>query len=94
MAGLDCILTASSLDPAPRLDDAESNARTYPRQCRQPFNVTGQPALAMPAGFSNDGLPLSIQLAGHPWGEARIYRIAYALEQATGYFKQHPPGLD
>ena len=94
MAGLDCILTASSLDPAPRLDDAEGNARTYPRQCRQPFNVTGQPALAMPAGFSSDGLPLSFQLAGHPWGEARIYRIAHAFEQATGYFKQHPPGLD
>jgi aspartyl-tRNA(Asn)/glutamyl-tRNA(Gln) amidotransferase subunit A len=94
MAGLDCILTASSLDPAPRLDDAEGNARAYPRQCRQPFNVTGQPALTMPAGFSSDGLPLSIQLAGHPWGEARIYRIAHALEQATGYFKQHPPGLD
>lgn len=94
MEGLDCIITASSFDPPPRLDDAEANLRAYPRQARQPFNVTGQPALAMPAGFSSDGLPLSIQLVGHPWQEARIYRIAHAYEEATDWSKRHPPGLD
>ena len=91
MDGLDCIITASSLDPAPRLDDAEENARVYPRQCRQPFNVTGQPALALPAGFSSEGLPLAIQLVGHPWQEARVYRVAYTFEQATEWHKRHPP---
>ncbi len=90
-AGLDALVTASSLDPAPRLDDAEENARVYPRQCRQPFNVTGQPALALPAGFSRDGLPLAIQIAGHAWQEARVYRIAHAYEQATDWHRQRPP---
>jgi aspartyl-tRNA(Asn)/glutamyl-tRNA(Gln) amidotransferase subunit A len=94
MAGLDCIITASSFDPPPRIDDAEANERVYPRQCRQPFNVTGQPALAMPAGFSSDGLPLSLQLVGHAWAEARIYRIAHAYERATGWTRHRPPGLD
>ena len=94
MAELDCIVTASSLDPAARLDDTVSLERSYPRQCRQPFNVTGQPAIAIPAGFSSDGLPLSIQLIGHAWQEARVYRIADAYEQATSWTAQHPPGLD
>jgi len=93
MAGLDCIVTASSLDPAARLDDPETLERSYPRQCRQPFNVTGQPAIAIPAGFSSDGLPLSIQLVGHTWQESRVYRVAAAYEQATNWTERHPPGL-
>jgi aspartyl-tRNA(Asn)/glutamyl-tRNA(Gln) amidotransferase subunit A len=93
MADLDLVLTASSLDPACRIDDAEAVARTYPRQVRQPFNVTGQPALAMPAGFTGDGLPLSLQLVGHPFGEAMVYRVAAAYEEATRWCDRHPPGL-
>ncbi len=94
MAGLDCVITASSLDPAARLDDPETLERSYPRQCRQPFNVTGQPAIAIPAGFSNDGLPLSVQLIGHAWQEARVYRVAGAYEQAVNWTRHHPPGLN
>jgi aspartyl-tRNA(Asn)/glutamyl-tRNA(Gln) amidotransferase subunit A len=94
MREVDCLITASSLDPAPRLDDAEENARVYPRQCRQPFNVTGQPALALTAGYSQSGLPLAIQLAGHNWQEARIYRIAHAYEQETRWANRLPPILD
>jgi aspartyl-tRNA(Asn)/glutamyl-tRNA(Gln) amidotransferase subunit A len=94
MAGLDGLVTASSFDPAPRLDDAEGNARVYPRQARQPFNVTGHPAIAIPAGFSNEGLPLSLQIVGHAWAEARVYRIAHAYEQAAGWHKRRPPGIE
>jgi aspartyl-tRNA(Asn)/glutamyl-tRNA(Gln) amidotransferase subunit A len=93
MSDLDVVLTASSLDPPCRLDDAEGLARTDPRQVRQPFNVTGQPALAMPAGFTADGLPLSLQLVGHPFEEATVYRVASAYETATGWTKRHPPGV-
>jgi aspartyl-tRNA(Asn)/glutamyl-tRNA(Gln) amidotransferase subunit A len=92
-AGLDAVLTASSLDPTCRIDDADACARLYPRQARQPFNVTGQPALAIPAGFTQDGLPLSLQLVGHPWQEAMLYRIAQAYERATGWTERHPPDV-
>jgi aspartyl-tRNA(Asn)/glutamyl-tRNA(Gln) amidotransferase subunit A len=92
MAGLDAILTVSSMDPACRVDDAEACLRIYPRQARQPFNVTGQPAIAIPAGFSSEGLPLSLQLAGQPFGEAMLYRIAHAYERATGWTSRRPPG--
>jgi len=91
--GIDAVLTVSSMDPACRIDDAEACARAYPRQARQPFNVTGQPALAIPAGFTEDGLPLSLQLVGHPWQEAMLYRIGQAYERATGWVERHPPGL-
>jgi aspartyl-tRNA(Asn)/glutamyl-tRNA(Gln) amidotransferase subunit A len=93
MAGLDAALTVSSMDPTFPIDDAEACLRAYPRQARQPFNATGQPAIAVPAGFTKDGLPLSLQLVGHPFQEAMVYRIAQAYERATGWTKRHPPGL-
>ncbi len=93
LVGFDAALTVSNMDPTCRIDDAEACARLYPRQARQPFNVTGQPALAMPAGFTRDGLPLSLQLVGHPFQEAMVYRIAAAYERATDWTTRHPPGL-
>ena len=43
----DVLLCASSMDPASRIEDAAETSRTYPRQARTPFNVTGHPAVAM-----------------------------------------------
>ena len=48
------------MDPACRVDDDAALAANYWRQARMPFNVTGQPGLVIPAGFSEDGLPLSL----------------------------------
>jgi aspartyl-tRNA(Asn)/glutamyl-tRNA(Gln) amidotransferase subunit A len=92
-ANIDLAITASSMDPACRIDDDEALASNYWRQARMPFNVTGQPGLVIPAGFSNGGLPLSLQLVGHPFGEAMLYRVAQFYEDATGWTKRHPPGL-
>jgi aspartyl-tRNA(Asn)/glutamyl-tRNA(Gln) amidotransferase subunit A len=92
-ANIDAAITASSMDPACRIDDDEALASNYWRQARMPFNVTGQPGLVIPAGFSNGGLPLSLQLVGHPFGEAMLYRVAQFYEDATGWTKRHPPGL-
>jgi aspartyl-tRNA(Asn)/glutamyl-tRNA(Gln) amidotransferase subunit A len=87
---LDAVVTASSLDPACRIDDAAAIERTYGRQARAPFNVTGSPALSVPAGFSKAGLPLSIQIVGKPFAEAMVYRVAQAYEAATGWVDRHP----
>jgi len=92
-AGIDAGLTVSNMDPTFPIEDAEASLRAYPRQARQPFNVTGQPAIAIPAGFTKDGLPLSLQLIGHPFQEAMVYRIAQAYERATAWTERHPPGL-
>ena len=92
-ANIDLAITASSMDPACRIDDEEALASNYWRQARMPFNVTGQPGLVIPAGFSDGGLPLSLQLVGHPFGEAMLYRVAQFYEDATGWTKRHPPAL-
>src|SRR5258705_8955100 len=63
-ANIDVAITASSMDPACRVDDDAALAANYWRQARMPFNVTGQPGLVIPAGFSKDRLPLSLQLVG------------------------------
>jgi len=92
-AEIDLAITASSMDPACRIDDDEALAANYWRQARMPFNVTGQPGLVIPAGFTRSGLPLSLQLVGAPFAEAMLYRVAQFYEEATGWTKHHPLGL-
>jgi aspartyl-tRNA(Asn)/glutamyl-tRNA(Gln) amidotransferase subunit A len=92
-SGIDVALTAGSMDLPCRIDDPQAVEYTYARQARAPFNVTGGPALSVPAGFGKSGLPLGIQLVGKPWSEALPYRVAHAYEQATGWVNRHP-GLD
>ena len=88
---VDVLLCASSMDPASRLDQPEETARTYPRQARTPFNVTGHPALAMMSGLSRDGLPLSLQFVGRYFHEATVLRAARAFERATDWHTRRPP---
>ena len=89
-ADIDIALTASSMEPACRIDDQQAIDHTYSRQARAPFNVTGNPALAVPIGFSKSGLPLSMQIVGSAYGEALVYRVADAYEQATDWTARHP----
>jgi aspartyl-tRNA(Asn)/glutamyl-tRNA(Gln) amidotransferase subunit A len=88
---VDVLLCASAMDPACRIEDREEVARTYSRQARTPFNVTGHPALAMLSGISADGLPLSVQFVGRNFAEATLFQVAAAWEHAAGTDKQHPP---
>ncbi|HET8978986.1 MAG TPA: amidase family protein [Solirubrobacteraceae bacterium] len=56
-----------------------------------PFNITGQPALALPAGLASDGLPLSVQLVGRPGAEDVLYSLAGQIEQAAPWAQRRPP---
>jgi aspartyl-tRNA(Asn)/glutamyl-tRNA(Gln) amidotransferase subunit A len=49
-----------------------------------PFNVTGQPALAIPTGVSAAGAPLAMQIVGRPFDEAAVIRVGDAYERARG----------
>lgn len=87
----DLLLTASSMDPACRIDDPEAVEITYPRQARTPFNVTGHPALTLMCGLSKvEGLPLSLQLVGRFFDEATIYRAAAGYEAAAPWKDRRP----
>jgi aspartyl-tRNA(Asn)/glutamyl-tRNA(Gln) amidotransferase subunit A len=90
---VDLLLCASAMDPPSRIEDAAETERTYPRQARTPFNVTGHPALAMMAGVSRRGLPLSVQFVGRYFAEATLFQVARAWERAAGTDEKHPPVL-
>jgi aspartyl-tRNA(Asn)/glutamyl-tRNA(Gln) amidotransferase subunit A len=87
---VDLLLCASAMDPPSRIDQPEDVERTYPRQARTPFNVTGHPALAMMAGLSTSGLPLSVQFVGRNFAEATLFQVARAWERAAGTDEKHP----
>ena len=79
------------------LEELRIDALAYPTLRRKPALIgeaqagtncqlsatTGLPAIAMPAGFSTDGLPIALELLGGAWEEAKLLKYAYAWEQAT-----------
>jgi aspartyl-tRNA(Asn)/glutamyl-tRNA(Gln) amidotransferase subunit A len=56
----------------------------------RPFNGLGLPALALPCGFSDRGLPLALQIVGRPFDEATVLRAGHAYEQAAGWHQRRP----
>ena len=56
-----------------------------------PWSLTGMPALGMPAGFDDRGLPAGVQLIGRPGADARVLRLAKAYEGRTNWVRDHPP---
>ncbi|MBD2071342.1 amidase [Leptolyngbya sp. FACHB-671] len=55
-----------------------------------PFNVTGQPAIAIPSGFTPNGLPLGVQLVGRPGDETTIIALAAQIETARPWSQNRP----
>jgi amidase len=53
-------------------------------------NATGQPAIALPAGFDRNGLPISVQLIGRPAAEATLISLAAQIEAANPWNKNRP----
>jgi amidase len=64
-------------------------AATYPFTI--PWNATGQPAAAVPAGFGASGLPLSVQLVGRPNDESTLLALAAQLEAERPWGDRRPP---
>lgn len=87
---VDVLLVVNSMEAACRIDDEAESVRTYPRQARAPFNLTGHPALAMMTGLSSAGLPLSMQLVGRFHDDATVLRFGAAFERATQWQEKHP----
>jgi aspartyl-tRNA(Asn)/glutamyl-tRNA(Gln) amidotransferase subunit A len=52
------------------------------------FNLSGLPAISLPCGFTASGLPIGLQLAGRPFEEAMILRIAHAYQQLTDWHRR------
>jgi aspartyl-tRNA(Asn)/glutamyl-tRNA(Gln) amidotransferase subunit A len=85
---------------APRIEEEEvligrarENVRLALLRLTRPGNLSGLPAISVPCGFSAEGLPVGLQLMGHPLQEATVLRAAYAYEDATSCLKKFPPDL-
>ena len=55
-----------------------------------PFSMANIPAMALPMGFTRNGLPLSLQVAAKPFDEETVFRVAHAYEKATAWHTRHP----
>ncbi|HXG53032.1 MAG TPA: amidase [candidate division Zixibacteria bacterium] len=56
-----------------------------------PFNLAGLPAMSVPCGFSQKGLPVALQLVGKAFGEPSVFRAAFAYQQHARWHERRPP---
>jgi aspartyl-tRNA(Asn)/glutamyl-tRNA(Gln) amidotransferase subunit A len=95
---VDVLLTPTLPIPAPPIGMATATlaGRTVPVSPQlirftAPFDQSGFPAASVPCGFAPDGLPIGLQIAGRPWAEATVLRVAHAYQQATDWHTRRPP---
>jgi aspartyl-tRNA(Asn)/glutamyl-tRNA(Gln) amidotransferase subunit A len=55
-----------------------------------PINLAGLPAIAHPAGFDNNGLPIGMQLIGNYWSEPKLLNMTHRFQQQTDWHRQSP----
>jgi aspartyl-tRNA(Asn)/glutamyl-tRNA(Gln) amidotransferase subunit A len=69
-------------EPKPREPESISNC--------SPFNIFGLPAISIPCGFSNDGLPIGLMIVGPRFSEGKVLALANAYEKATDWHARRP----
>ena len=94
----DLLLAPTAAVGAPRIDQEfveiggqMENALSLMSRLTRPFNLTGQPTISVPCGFTSDGMPIGMQLAGRMWEDSVVLRAAHAFEQATEWHSRRPP---
>lgn len=88
----DVIVGPTTPTVAFKLDDKVNDPLTMYAQdiLTIPINLAGVPAISIPCGFTDAGLPIGLQIISKHFDEATIYRAAYAFEQATDHHKKRP----
>lgn len=99
MRRYDALLTPTNVTPPKPIEATQERvdnkdevvARLIERRiCHYPFSLSNVPTISVPAGFSNAGLPLALQIAGRPFDEVTVFRVAHAYEQAAQWHTRHP----
>jgi Asp-tRNAAsn/Glu-tRNAGln amidotransferase A subunit and related amidases len=99
LGGVDALLCPTNLNPPGRIDatketvdsaEAMQHKVILRRISTYPFSMANVPAIAVPAGFTQAGLPVSLQIAAKPFDEATVFRVAHAFERATAWHTRHP----
>jgi aspartyl-tRNA(Asn)/glutamyl-tRNA(Gln) amidotransferase subunit A len=87
MTGVDLLIMPTRQIVAPVLGGYDSSAGP---SLTRPFNMTGYPALSLCNGFSSDGLPTSLQIAGRPFEDHIVLKAGDAFEKATSFRTARP----
>jgi aspartyl-tRNA(Asn)/glutamyl-tRNA(Gln) amidotransferase subunit A len=94
---VDVLVTPATMTVAPypgelqlRIGNRQMSTREALLRLMRPFNLTGLPAMSVPCGFSAIGLPMALQIAGKPFDEVTVLRVAYAYEQQTDWHRRQP----
>lgn len=82
---VDALLAPAITGPAP-----EANTTGNPA-FQAPWSYLGVPTICMPAGWTDDGLPLSVQVVGSPWREAELLSVAAWCERMIDFTHREPP---
>ncbi|HYH06117.1 MAG TPA: Asp-tRNA(Asn)/Glu-tRNA(Gln) amidotransferase subunit GatA [Thermoanaerobaculia bacterium] len=93
--GVDALLTPTTPEPAfPIGAKTEDPLAMYLSDIfTAPANLVGIPGIAVPSGFSANGLPLSLQVMAPHFGERTLFRAGAFFERETGYWRTLPPML-
>jgi aspartyl-tRNA(Asn)/glutamyl-tRNA(Gln) amidotransferase subunit A len=100
LADLDALAMPTLPIVAPRVDALERRIRMGDQDNTPgyallrntfPFDLTGQPALALPCGFTSAGLPVSLQLAAGHFNEPALLRLGHAYQRVTDWHERVPP---
>ena len=75
-----------------RIGDRDESVLAASWRFTFPYNLTGLPAISVPCGFDRHGLPIGLQIAGRPFDEATVLRVAHAYER-THEWKERVPAL-
>jgi Asp-tRNA(Asn)/Glu-tRNA(Gln) amidotransferase A subunit family amidase len=93
---VDLLVTPTTPIPAPALAELKEHPeRLRPQELlllrnTRPVNMWGLPAISIPCGFTQAGLPIGLQIIGLHGGEAGVLQLAHAYEQATEWHKRRP----
>ena len=91
---VDCLALPCQTGPAPLLKDMgpiDTLFKHVVPEYHGPFNLVGLPTLSVPCGFSENNLPIALQLVGKPFDELTILRAGYAYQQHMRWFERKPP---
>ena len=88
-AEIDLFVLPTAPIVAPSLDAPALDPPVYLRMTA-PFNVTGQPALSLPCGFTRAGLPIGLQIVGREFEDATVLRAAHAYQLRTDWHCRRP----
>ena len=89
---VDLIAMPTTIQTAMPIESALENDPTIDlTRLTSPFNLTGQPALSLPCGLTDIGLPVGLQLIGRRFDERTLFRAAHTFEMESGLSRSTPP---